>query len=455
MNANTSLDMQFEKAVINSPVSKTSTKELIQKVKSSDNLNLFFSQLSTHKRLLFLHRFDLFGIEDEINIPYLHLCNLPKNIELNEADSGALQYIVSNEFEGLKKYENIFSSMFGIDEEKENLIFEDIKDIIAYYGIQFIRSNPNLKKLVINPKFDYRVMKAILKNYTETIDFKIFGEENDVGPDNGNIKIDSIIESKIENMKNIFLSGIAKNMGNFIEETPKIVPNIILPFHLSSSYWLSNLLIKLNLSFKDYLSILNDLYRNRLIENKSTIFWCENCSIESPSYTQYNGRIAPSKIPRNKCLNCNKSQSYGSLFSLNGILKDAILSKDGLLPVYLGWLLEKNGVEYEVGTYSGKYENDFIIKNSILVECKMFKSVKDTVAIRSEIDTALAQINKHIKELNSKENQIKEVYFLWNRDRDKKELQNKLKTKYTELFENYEFDIICPEDIEEFVESIN
>ncbi|MCK4798349.1 MAG: hypothetical protein KAT05_13290 [Spirochaetes bacterium] len=460
MNGNKSLDTQLETAFNNSIVSKTTTKELIKKVKLSDNLILYFSQLSifpTHKRLLFLHRSDLFGFEYEIKNLYLHLCNIPKKnkIKTNEADSATLQHIVSNEFEGVNKYENIISSMLGIDENKQNAIFQDIGDIIAYYGIQFIRNNPNLKKLVNDEHFDYRIMKNVLKNYNETIDLKILCGENDVESENETIKIDPLIISKKDKITELFISSLGKNIENIIEQTPAMVPNLFMPTHLYSNILLKDLLYKLNTTFEEYVSILDALYRNHLIDNKSTMFWCENCSIETPSYTQHHGRIAPSKIPRDKCLICGKSRSYGSLFSLNSTLKEAILSKDGILPVYFGWLLEKEGIEYEVGTYSGKYENDFIINNSILVECKMFKSVKDTAAISSEIDSALSQIKKHITELNSKENQIEEVYLLWNRGSDEKELQNKLKTKYTELFENYGFDIICPEDIEEFVESMN
>lgn len=61
----------------------------------------FFNQFSNfpiYRRLLFLHRFDLFGIEDEMQMPYLHLCN-PKidERELIESGATALQHIVASE----------------------------------------------------------------------------------------------------------------------------------------------------------------------------------------------------------------------------------------------------------------------------------------------------------------------------------------------------------------------
>jgi len=446
MNDEKSLDLRLEKAIKSSFISKKTAKELINDVSRFSNLIQFFNQFSNfpiYKRLLFLHRFDLFGIEDEMQMPYLHLCN-PKidERELIESGATALQHIVASESGAVNNFRSIWESMLGIDNQKSEEVSEDFKDIIAYYAIQFIRGNTNIKSLVNADEFDYYKMKEVLKNYNNTFDLK------------SNEEIDPIIKAKIEKLSLLVTSGIMKNIDKFIDNTPKMLPNFILPFHLSSELWLRNILNKSGLSFKEYLSVLDELYRHRLIDNKNTIFWCENCSLENPSFTEYNGRIAPSKISKYKCINCNKLQSYGSIFSFNDILKEAILSKDGLLSVYFGWLLEKEEIEYKVGEYSGKYENDFILKKSILVECKMFKSDKDALAIRSEMDSSLSQIKKHINEMTSQGIEIKQAYLLWNRNIEEKEIQMKLQVKYKDLFEKYGFDVIYPDEIEEFVNEI-
>lgn len=73
MVANESLEGKIEKVVRSPFVSKRSTMELIKEATSFSNLNQFFNQLSnnpSYKRLIFLHRFDLFGIDNEINIPF-------------------------------------------------------------------------------------------------------------------------------------------------------------------------------------------------------------------------------------------------------------------------------------------------------------------------------------------------------------------------------------------------
>lgn len=459
MNENESLDLKIDKVVRASVQSDKSTKELIENAISNMPLNKFLKQISSnphHKRLLFLHRFDLFGIEDEMQIPYFHLCNLTinENESSTQVESTALQYVVSSEIEVISNGKIILQSMFGIDENKWDILTDDFNDVVAYFAIQFIRSNPNIKRLINTERFDYRVMKEILKDYKNTINFDAFDKEIESAIETEQEKIDPLIKSKIEKIIISIISGMMKNIEEVLDSTKKMMPNYILPLHLSSSLWLRNLLSRSGLSFLECLNVLDELYRNRLIENKSTIFWCENCSLENPSYSEHHGRIAPSKISRNNCLNCNKPQSYASIFSLDGTLKEAIFSKDGLLSVYLGWILKNKGIEFEVGEYSEKYENDFIINKCILIECKMFKSEKDSVAIRSETDSCFSQIKKHIKQLDLEGIEIKQAYLLWNRKDNAEELQRKLRYKYNQLFKEYELKIICPDEIEETIEEM-
>ena len=459
MNGKDSLDLKIEKAVRASIQSGKSTKELIEYVSSNKHLNIFFNQISSNpylKRLLFLHRFDLFGIEDEMQLPYFYLCNLPiGEKELStQAESTALQYIVSSEIEVVGNGKTILQTMFGIDENKWKIFSEDLKDVVAYFAIKFIRSNPNIKRLINTEKFDYQIMKEILKDYKNTIDFDAFGKEIESAFETDQGEIDPAIKSKIERLIIQTIPGIMKNIEGFIESPKKMMPNYILPLHLSSSLWLRNLLSRSGLSFQEYLNVLDELYRNHLIENKSTIFWCENCNLENPSYSEHHGRIAPSKTTDTKCLNCDRTQSHASIYSLDSTLKDSIFSKDGLLAVYFGWLLKKEGIEFDEGSFSGKYENDFVIKKSIIVECKMFKSEKDPVAKRSEMINSFSQIEKHIEQLDSEGIEIKQAYLLWNRRDNEKALQKKLQSKYNELFKKYKLKIIYPDEIEETIEEM-
>jgi hypothetical protein len=459
MNKEKSLEERLDKIVKSRLRPKKSTKELIDEAFLSPNLSSYFNQLPNnqiHKQLLFLHRFDLFGFEDELQIPYIHLCNLSTKSQnkITGGESRALPYFVSEELQVVDKGKNIIHLMFGIDENQWETMSEDFKDVLAYFIIFFIRSNQNIKKLIQAKSFDYKKMKDVLKDYQDTIDFEAFSKEVEKAFQTGKGNIDPIIRSKAESLFIQFVTGIIKNMEGFIENVPKIMPNYILSFHLSSTYWLKNLLIKSGLTFKDFIDLLDELHRNYLIEKKSTIFWCESCNLEYPSYTQHQGRIAPSKTCRSKCLNCNKPQSHASIYSLEPILRESIFSKDGLLSIYFGWLLKKHNLEFEVGGFSDKYENDFIIRNSIIVEGKMFKTDKDLDAIRSEMINSFFQIEKHIKQLESEGFRINQAYLLWNRDNHYEKIQKKLKTKHKELFNKYGFKIICPYEMEMIIEEM-
>lgn len=291
-------------------------------------------------------------------------------------------------------------------------------------------------------------MKSILKNY-ENISFDVVGRQLAEVFKGNRGELDPVIRSKIEKLISQIISGLTGNIVRFAESYRKMMPNMMLPFHKLSRMWLLTILTKARLDIEEYVNILDNLHIHKLIENISTVFWCENCSLENPSYSEYHGRIGPSKIARNECLNCGRTQSYSSIFSLDELLKDAIFSKDGFIVVYFGWLLKKEKIPFNVGEYSSEYENDFIINNNTLVECKMFKLEKDTIAIESELENSIAQIRKHLDSLNKIEGQIKYTYLIWNRYESPKELIDRIKTKYR--LEEYNFEVFGPNDIEELI----
>jgi hypothetical protein len=450
-------EAKIEQIIRHPAISEMSVSEIVDKIYISGGHTLFFSKIresQTHGRLFFLHRFDLFGVDSEIHLPYFYLTNIPKRGRSEEKvpESRALQHVVSREVIALDGKDFLFSFL-GIPESRATKFGDDFKDILAYFTISFIRSNEDLIHLINTKEFNYKIMKSILKDY-ENISFDNVGKELSGAFKGEEWEIDPVIRSKIEKISFQVVSGVTRNITHVIESSRKMIPNIMLSFHVSSGLWLSTILTKTHLTIDDYVNILNDLYINKLIENKSTIFWCENCSLESPSYDEHHGRIAPSKITKNKCLNCNRTQSYSSLFLPDDLLREAIFSKDGFLSVYFGWLLKKEAILFNVGEYSSDYENDFVINNNTLVECKMFKSEKDKIAIKSELENSLVQIRNHLDSLNKDEKRIKYVYLIWNRYENPKESIDRVKTKYSELFENYDFKVFGPEDIDGLISQL-
>lgn len=453
-----SFEAKIEDIVRSPIISKRSTKEIIDDVHSSENHNLFFSKIresKPHKRLFFLHRYDIFGANSEMQLPYFYLTNIPKIRRDKEKvpESRALQHVVSKEINVARDSRDFLFSFLGISKSSEKDFDEDFWDIIAYFTILFIRSNEELVNLINAKEFNYSIMKSILKDY-KNISFDDTGKQLSEVFEGEEAKIDPVIRTKIEKIVSQIASGVARNIPQFAESSRKMMPDMMLSFHRLSRIWLSTILTKMSMEIEDYINILDDLYMNKLIENKSTVFWCENCSLETPSYSEHHGGIAPSIIIKNKCLKCSRILSYSAIFSLNEILKDAIFSKDGFLAVYFGWLMEKAEIPFTVSDYSLEYENDFIINNDTLVECKMFKSEKDKLAINSELENSLVQIRNHIFSLNKSSKKIEHAYLIWNRYEDPKESIGQVVAKYRELFKNYNFRVFGPEDLEELISEL-
>lgn len=448
-------DAKIEQIIRYPTISKRSVEEIISEIYTSEEHNLFFSKirrLSIHRRLLFLHRFDLFGVDSGMQLPYFYLTSVPKRGRGEEKvpEPKAFQDVVSREANVAGDGKDFLFSLLGISGSGVAEFGEDLKDILAYFTILLIRSNKDLINLVNAKEFDYKVMKSVLKGY-ENLGFDNIGKELSEVFEGHEGEIDPVIRSKIERIISQIVFGAAKDIIYVAESSRKAIPNIMPSFHLSSRLWLSTILTKTHLAMHDYTDILNDLYMNKLINNESTVFWCENCILESPSYDEHYGRIAPSKITKNKCLTCGRTQFYSSIFSLDELLRDAMFSKDGFLSVYFGWLLKTEEIPFIVSEYSSEYENDFVINNNVLVECKMFKSEKDTIAIKSEFKNSLVQIIKHLHSLSKDRKQIKYAYLIWNRYEISKESIDRAKIRYRDLFKKYNFEVLGPENIEELI----
>jgi len=288
-------------------------------------------------------------------------------------------------------------------------------------------------------------MKKVLGDYTDSVDLSVISEE--VGEDGE--RLDPIVRAKLKDIAVKAATGLAKNIERLMDFPDNIFPRVITSIHLTAGLRQKQLLKASGLSFDEYIGALDELHRYNLIENKSTIQWCENCCIDNPVLQLVQGRVAPSKIPRPHCLSCNREMSYASVFSIKQPLRDAVLSKDGFLPVFLASLLEDNGLESEINRYDGDYENDFIVNGTTLIECKRYRMNKDKTAIRSELTNVLSSLRKHVKALKDEGREIKKVYLAWNRRDDGKALLQSLKTKYADMFKEHEFGVLCPEDLEE------
>lgn len=91
-----------------------------------------------------------------------------------------------------------------------------------------------------------------------------------------------------------------------------------------------------------------------------------------------------------------------------------------MLGVAVGWLLEKNRIEYQAGGYAGDQELDYrfeLREKRILIECKMFKTHKDDEAIEQHLIGAIKQAIRHVDEIVKTE-RIDATWILTNHELD-------------------------------------
>ena len=430
--------------------SKRKTKGLVEDISNDKYLSMFFGRISENfklKKMFFLHRADLFDSDSDYPAPYLLFCNVPddKSNKKSEDESKALQHFVKEElgFMNPPLQMKFLKDTFGVSETNWKDMIGDYLDIFLYFGIKFIRSNPDLKAIINADDFNYQKMRELLGN---PVDFLNLEDPQNIF---NTLTPEPAIQKKMEYLATRLGSGIMKSFET--GTLPTMNPDYKILFQLPSRIRVRNLLQRSKLSFEEYQSVLDELHRYHLLENVQTITWCENCSLEGLSFSQHKGPFAPSKITRDSCINCEKPKDYSAMFSLHPLLRDAIFAQDGFLGIYFGWLLKTNFIDFKAGEYSKKFENDFLVRNNILIECKMFKTDRDKITVRSRLNNCLTQIKNHISDLIEGGVDIKRAFLLWNQSEDTETILKNFTLKHIKLFEKYKLQIIPPNRIERLV----
>lgn len=443
-----SIDAEIDRSIKSILTSSRDTMILIKESVNEISVSNFFRILSDtddYKKILFLHRLDLFSSgDDEIQLPYLHLCDMPKAKKTEEESKTLRQIKVSNESYFEFEFDELLQNFFGLNDKQWPIFIEKFRDVSTYFSVLSLRKNPVLLRLLEIEDFSYPFMKRIVGNYEEMDELSEIDEE----------EIDSVIVEMVNGIAVQTIKSIIRNIENILSKSKDIGSYLFVPLHLSARIWIDALLDMTELSFQQYLEMLDDLHRNQLIGAKSVLSWCENCSLENQLITHTIGRIAPSKLSRDKCLNCQKYKSYAAIFSFSDLFRDIMLSKDGFLAVYFGWLLETNGISYNFGTHSSKREMDFIIEDSILIECKTLRLQRDNVSFFSNIDNAISQLKKQIAELKKEGVRIKKCILLWNQCVDFNINKIKMPARHKDFISKYDFEVVGPSQIEDLIERI-
>ena len=422
-NEKNDLQIKIEKAIRSNMISNKKTDELINIFSNNEYLNNLFSSLSSeddYKRILFLHKKDFFKGDEDLILPRLYFSEFMDN-----EDETGLSFVLNKELNRPKK-NNLISSMFNFPNNSDNGFWKDVYKLIAYYLILEVKKNTHIMNLLLKDSFNYNDIEDSFKGI---MDMKFEDLQNDMEKYlNGDESIDPIIKNNIDIIINELIN-MFKDIGNTVEKVSNMIPDIPLVFHANSKDAMSKLLETSKIDYYKYIKILDFLYYNKILTNPNILFWCNNCLIENHHYFKCIGNIAPSKIKRYKCLNCGRESSFSCHYDLDKDFKEAIISKEGLLSIYFGWLLNNEGLNYKVNHYTKEVECDYIINDNTLIEVKVYKISEDKDKINANVDKTIKQIKKQIISLNKEGIKIIKCALLWN-------LFDIPDNHYTKLYEN-------------------
>ncbi len=447
-----SIEQKIELEIAKNRYSGIPTPKLVDVAATNPHISAFFKTISHKpilKRLLFLHRKDLFGSDSTGNIPYLRLCTMPPKMLRKKGESPiakTLQHIISTETEAVEhRSEKFLKSTLGI----ENNV-SDLQQVLTYFLVDFIRQHPALTKLIAAPNFNYAAMYKELGEGI-TLDMLInYGNQILFNYNKPEI-IDPIISRKAEELILEVVRNVMSKADQSLEQVSNLVPDIMMLAHQSSIVWIANLLNKINASHEDYIETLDDLYLFKLIDTRHIITWCPSCSSENPTFSQSIAKVAPKKFTSSrKCLGCGRKESFSVMFGIDSALKDMLYSMDGLLAVYFQWLLKQSNIIYESGTYASDYETDVTINGSTIVEIKTLQADRSSESLQSAIDKAISQLKKQIKNLEN----IKSANVLVNTFFLEQDLKNELLKKHRDFSRQYNLQIVCTSELESFVKGL-
>jgi len=367
----------------------------LEVIDNSPELELFFKRLFESQsiaKLFFLHRDELFPSAESARLPCLFWTNYLSK-EVKPSDFKVISLVT--ELDEIKRGQaaKVFSGLF------EGII-EDVKDVIMYYLIRFVRTNKDVQTLIESEDFSFKKMKQVLRDY-KAIKLEL---PESLEKTTALALHDRDLEFKIKKLSKSlqrFSEDISRNPLEILENLPFLLPDFHMAFHMLAQKQIADLCKISGLSLEDYKSIINDMYTLKLIQCQHTVFWCQSCQDE-PQVLKTVSEIGPSYL-KMKCLRCGKSMSISSVYRMDELLEECILSKDGLLSVGIAWLLDQKNIEYEASAYGREYEYDFILntlKGKILLECKVHRKPLSERSVKGELEKDLKQLFKHAQELN-------------------------------------------------------
>ena len=402
-------------------------KEKIENIKNNSGLDLFFEYLweknSIFAKIFFAHREEIFPKVSEssqrISPMYLFWSNL-----LNQNEESFKEIITAMKLRDkeakIESKELALKILSSVGIEEINWHGVDLRDLIIYYLIRFVRLHKSVKELVNENEFSLKKLKETLKDY-ENIDLDFISED-----------INYVYEGNLHEIEDELLRAnyakIRKNISNIwdifqhffsylvVSRKSSDLINIIISLFVYFNSSLKDLWKKRNSNFEEYTDAMVELYQLRLIKEQKTVFWCKKCL--NPSQILLSESIIVPFSLDMKCFNCHEKMNIVSMIKIDEHIIDSMLSQDGLLGTAIAWLLDKKGWKWDYSVVN-KYEKDFICDTSqgkVLFEVKMHFTPEKERSVRGAITQEISRLVKHVEDLKKGNENLARAYLVYNYD---------------------------------------
>lgn len=452
------LELEVEQAVRSGFTPVEETEEALQTALENRPIGQLFRKLTSFpplKRLLFLHHYDLFAVEEDFQLPFFYVSSLSAEDEsASGTSSRTLEHVVDNELERSPDGPSEIQDIPFLDTERWEELGEDLADILVYFLIKWLQKNRKVVELARRPSLQYGEMKKALGDTTEALSGQLMPETEEILEGEAT-DIDPAIEAKIERLFIELVQVFIQLLEGEEQPGAGVIPDVAIALHKSSHIWMRRVRNRSDLGIEDYQAALDELYRLKLITNRDTIFWCEECGLDEPGYTERHGRIAPKHLSESSCLRCGDTHSYGAVYQLSDEFKQTLLAKDGLLAVYFGWLLEDADADYQLSETPGSREVDYLVEENAVVEVKMVKGGRDDQGTKSQLDGAMSQLNKQVANLRESGESVEQAFLIWNQWEWNKDWPERLLRKYEDLDNLEAFRVVGPHQVEALVDHLN
>lgn len=415
------LELRVEEIASKPPVKQRDQSEILNEILAHEGMMKLFQQLKTTPipgRILFLHPLDLFGREGRYQSPYLYygkcMIEKQKGSHISRAlDALQIDHKVQTSL-GLSKA----LAQIGMSTDEQETLGRDFADAVLYALVMLFRISPVLRELVQSQEFNYKTLRALVKDYSHIVDEKELEEV--VAPLLTDVSKDPELTSLIERLILTFVPLVTRGSIEFLEMTKISQSEIEFAYHQAALSFQETLLKKASLTFEEYSGVLSQLYLNGLIENAHTIFWCEYCAEERTSYYEHHGSMAPSKMSGRTCRECGRPESFSAVFKVDPLLLDSTFSRNHLLGVYLAWRLKDANLDPELGKFVGNQEVDAVVGDSI-IECKTFRMGGRDDTTRTNLEQTILQMKTQVRALTEAGMSIRRSIVFWNQPRAKRQ----------------------------------